>query len=172
MLGENPIRPQDLDLIDVFPPTPTPPMTKAFRILVDQASAPLEQAKRNQKAFADASRRPLEFSERDLVPQDMASPAEWEPISKVSDGLPIYEVQSILDQQGEGDAARYLVKWKGFPDSEATWEPLSNLDNYTALLRALRASWALDFVVRRSLCSPAECVCFIAVSLTRLAHGR
>ncbi|KAL8272044.1 hypothetical protein Esti_004031 [Eimeria stiedai] len=45
-----------------FPPTPTPPMTKAFRLLVDGASAHLEQAKRDQNAFADASRRPLEFS--------------------------------------------------------------------------------------------------------------
>ncbi|KAL8270237.1 hypothetical protein Esti_005836 [Eimeria stiedai] len=35
----------------------------------------------------------------------MASRPEWEPIGKASDGLPIYEVESILDQQGEGDAA-------------------------------------------------------------------
>ncbi|KAL8453083.1 hypothetical protein Emag_002009 [Eimeria magna] len=199
MLGENPLRPQDLDLVDVFPPTLTPPMTKAFRLLVDRASAHLEQAKRDQKAFADASRRPLEFSVGDLVwvstrymaargcpkfqqrhigpyrilerigpaayklqlppsmtihpvfhvsllsphrprPKDMASPPDWEPVGEASDGLPIYEVESILDQRGEGDTARYLVKWKGFPESDATWEPLTNLDNCAALLRAFRAS--------------------------------
>ncbi|KAL8270363.1 hypothetical protein Esti_005687 [Eimeria stiedai] len=73
-------------------------------------------------------------------PQDMASPPEWKAIGKASDGLPIHEVESILDQQGEGDATRYLVKWKGFPDSDAAWEPLSNLDNCAALLRAFRTS--------------------------------
>ncbi|KAL8272929.1 hypothetical protein Esti_003097 [Eimeria stiedai] len=67
MLGENPLRPQGLDWIDVFPPTFTPPMNQAFRVLVDRASAHLEQANRNQKAFADASCRPLEFSVGDLV---------------------------------------------------------------------------------------------------------
>ncbi|KAL8273463.1 hypothetical protein Esti_002529 [Eimeria stiedai] len=49
-------------------------------------------------------------------PPDMASPLKWEPVGQSSDGLPIYEAESILDQQGEGGAARYLVRWKGFPD--------------------------------------------------------
>ncbi|KAL8431263.1 hypothetical protein ACSSS7_005411 [Eimeria intestinalis] len=64
----------------------------------------------------------------------MASPPDWEPVGEASDGLPIYEVESILDQRGEGDTARYLVKWKGFAESDATWEPLANLDNFTAFI--------------------------------------
>ena len=52
--------------MDRFPPTLTPPMTKAFRALVDRA-AHLEQAKLQQKAFADVSRRDLEFSVSDRV---------------------------------------------------------------------------------------------------------
>ncbi|KAL8273167.1 hypothetical protein Esti_002925 [Eimeria stiedai] len=123
MLGEDPLRPQDLDL------RPRPP--------------------------------------------DMATPPECEPIAKVSDGLPIYEVGSILDQQGDGDAARYLVKWKGFPDSDATLEPLSNLDNCAALLRSFRASRKARPSSSGASCAPpAECDCFIADSLTRLAHER
>ncbi|KAL8270298.1 hypothetical protein Esti_005776 [Eimeria stiedai] len=172
MLGENPLRPQDLNFFDVFPPALKPPITKAFRILVDRASAHLEQAKRDQKAFADASRRPLEFSVGGLVrvstryiaargcpkfqqrhigpyriferigptayklqlppsmpihrvfhvsllsahrprPQDMARPPEWELTGKASDGLTIYEVESIFDQQGEGDEARRSVFGSG-----------------------------------------------------------
>ncbi|KAL8271279.1 hypothetical protein Esti_004794 [Eimeria stiedai] len=35
VMGENSLRPQDLDLVDVFPPTFMRPMTKTFRILVD-----------------------------------------------------------------------------------------------------------------------------------------
>ena len=44
----------------------------------------------------------------------------------------------MLDQQGEVPAARYLVKRKGFPESEATWEPLSNLTNCAQALRDFR----------------------------------
>ncbi|KAL8270024.1 hypothetical protein Esti_006057 [Eimeria stiedai] len=62
MLGESPPRPQDLDMDDVFPRALTFPITKAFRILGKRASAHPEQAKRDHKAFPDASRRPHEFS--------------------------------------------------------------------------------------------------------------
>ena len=67
MIGETPIRPQDLDLVDGFAPTVTPPMTKAFRALVGRAAAHLEQANLQQKAFADAFRRDLESSVGDRV---------------------------------------------------------------------------------------------------------
>jgi len=44
-----------------------------------------------------------------------------------------YEVEKILDKKetrrGRGLAVRYLVQWKGYPLSDATWEPLSNLGN-------------------------------------------
>ncbi|KAL8430563.1 hypothetical protein Efla_000508 [Eimeria flavescens] len=132
------------------PPALTPPKAGPIRLLVDRASADPEQANRDQKAFASASRRPLGFSEGDLVrvstryipsrgPQEMARPLAWEAIGRAPDGLSGNEVVSIVDQQGEGDNARYLVKWKGFADSDAAAEPLSDLDNCAALLRALRA---------------------------------
>ncbi|KAL8428979.1 hypothetical protein ACSSS7_006863 [Eimeria intestinalis] len=199
MLGENPLCPLGLDLVDVFPPALTPPMTKAFRLLVDRASAQLEQAKRDQKAFADESRRPLELSAVDLVwvstrhmaargcpklqqrhigpcrilerigpaayklqlppsmpihpvfhvsllsphrprPKDMTSPSDWAPVAEAPDGLLIYEVESILHQRGEGDTARYLVKWEGFPESDGAWELFAPLDTCAALLGAFAAS--------------------------------
>ena len=38
-----------------------------------------------------------------------------------------YEVERLL-QRGQCEGQRYyLVKWKGFSDDEATWEPESNL---------------------------------------------
>ena len=36
-----------------------------------------------------------------------------------------FEVEKILEQRGQ----RYLVKWKGYPHSENTWEPRQNLRN-------------------------------------------
>ena len=197
MIGENPVRGQDLDVIETFPPTATPPMTKAFRLLVDRAAVHLEHAKNLQKAYADGSRRPLEFTIGDMVwvstrhmvlsgnrkfqqryvgpyrilerigkvaykldlppsmnihpvfhvslltphkprPSDMAAPQDWDPDDEAEDGSPVYEVENILDQQGEGPSARYLVKWKGFSDADATWEPLSHLTNCARILRAFR----------------------------------
>ena len=37
-----------------------------------------------------------------------------------------WEVEKILESGGPN---RYLIKWKGYPKSESTWEPLENLVN-------------------------------------------
>jgi hypothetical protein len=34
-----------------------------------------------------------------------------------------YEVEAILDHRGGKRRQQYLVKWKGYPSSDATWEP-------------------------------------------------
>ena len=40
-----------------------------------------------------------------------------------------YEVEGILRDKGKGARRRFLVLWKGYPLSEATWEPVEHLDN-------------------------------------------
>ena len=42
-----------------------------------------------------------------------------------------YKVEKILEQRGQ----KYLVKWKGYEDSENTWELLKNLANCQELLQ-------------------------------------
>ena len=42
-----------------------------------------------------------------------------------------FEVEQILARKGQ----QYLVKWKGYPDLENTWEPLKNLTSCQLLLR-------------------------------------
>ncbi|CDI82849.1 hypothetical protein EPH_0011410 [Eimeria praecox] len=49
-----------------------------------------------------------------------------------------YEVDYIMDQRGSGDEAYYLVKWRDFPEDQATWEPASHLEGCPALLHAWR----------------------------------
>jgi len=39
-----------------------------------------------------------------------------------------YEVEEILDKRKHYGKVQYLVKWKGYPLSEASWEPLINLN--------------------------------------------
>ena len=42
-----------------------------------------------------------------------------------------FEVEQILARKSQ----QYFVKWKGYPDSENTWEPLKNLANCQLLLQ-------------------------------------
>ncbi|KAL8440637.1 hypothetical protein Emag_007864 [Eimeria magna] len=124
MIGENPLRASDLDVVDSFDAAISPPMTKLFQQLVDRAAANILRAQAQQKHYADAHRQDVSFS---VVPA-----AEEED--------PVFEVDHLLDSRGSGVNEEFLVKWKGFPAEQATWEPLSNLGGCKDLLRAFRAS--------------------------------
>jgi hypothetical protein len=49
-----------------------------------------------------------------------------EPDAADADG-PQYEVESILAKRGQGTRSQYLVRWRGWPIWEATWERRTNL---------------------------------------------
>ena len=40
-----------------------------------------------------------------------------------------YKVDYIVDSQYRGKHLEYLIHWKGWSDTDCTWEPLGNLDN-------------------------------------------
>ena len=50
------------------------------------------------------------------------------------DGELEYEVEVVLHHRGKGAQHRYLILWKGYPLSEATWEPEPHLLNAPAIL--------------------------------------
>ena len=45
------------------------------------------------------------------------------------DGLPEFEVNSILDSRFRRRKLHYLVDWVGYDASEDSWEPAANLSN-------------------------------------------
>ena len=45
----------------------------------------------------------------------------------LADGAEQYEIENIMARRGRGARCQYLVKWKGYPEWEATWEKSSAL---------------------------------------------
>ena len=71
-------------------------------------------------------------------------PIDERPPPELVDNYYEYEVESILDSRQitrfKQRLTLYLVKWKGFPLSEATWEPAEHLDSASETLKAYFAS--------------------------------
>ena len=84
------------------------------------------------KAYHDGQRL---FPSR--VPPDSRPPPEV----IQEDGAAVFEVESILAKRGtDRRRVEYLVKWKGYPVWEATWEPISSLKQANQIVRAFEAS--------------------------------
>jgi hypothetical protein len=58
------------------------------------------------------------------------------PPPDVIDGTEEYHVEAILDHDGESRRRKFLVKWFGYPTSEASWEPRSNLRHAPDIVHA------------------------------------
>ena len=52
----------------------------------------------------------------------------------VVDGEEEYEVEAILRHKGKGARRLYLLMWKGYPITEASWEPESHPQNAPLIL--------------------------------------
>ena len=51
-----------------------------------------------------------------------------------------YEVDYVMDSRYKGKHLKYLVHWKGWSDTDRTWELVSNLGNATAAVHDFHAS--------------------------------
>ena len=40
-----------------------------------------------------------------------------------------YKVEAIIGRRIKFGKKQYLIKWKDFPEEQATWEPIKNLEN-------------------------------------------
>ena len=51
-----------------------------------------------------------------------------------------YEVDYVVDSRYKGKHLEYLVHWKGWSDTDRTWEPVSNLGNAGAAVHDFHTS--------------------------------
>jgi Chromo (CHRromatin Organisation MOdifier) domain len=66
------------------------------------------------------------------------TPPPPEPV--IVDGFEEYEVEQILTQRRRRNQTQYLVKWKNYPFSDASWEPLADLEGNEAVIALQKAS--------------------------------
>ena len=46
-----------------------------------------------------------------------------EPPPELVEGEEVYEVETILNHRKRGRGYQYFIKWRGYPISDASWEP-------------------------------------------------
>lgn len=76
----------------------------------------------NFQAATMSSTRPAKAKKDEEI---VAEPADVEEEEEEEEE---YTVEKVVDSRMKGGRKEYLLKWKGYPDSENTWEPEANLD--------------------------------------------
>ena len=67
-------------------------------------------------------------------PTAIGRPAPTRPPPEIRRGEPEYEVERVLDTRLRRRKREYLVKCKGYPDADTSWEPEDNLANATGAI--------------------------------------
>ena len=74
---------------------------------------------------------------------------ERPPSPVVVDGEEECEVEAILRHKGSGARHLYQVSWKGYPITEASWEPESHIHNAPQILEEYLCRVATETSVRQ-----------------------
>ena len=70
------------------------------------------------------------YQENEVYGENFATPPP-----DIIDGEEVYQVETILKHRRRGRGYQYLIKWEGYPITEASWEPKSAFSNDGDLLK-------------------------------------
>jgi hypothetical protein len=73
------------------------------------------------------------------LPNSVDAQVHNRPPPDIVEGVPEFEVEDILDSRVYRRQKQYLVKWRGYPEYDATWEPASCLTNCMEILDAFHS---------------------------------
>ncbi|XP_073138481.1 uncharacterized protein [Henckelia pumila] len=168
VMGQQPTTPHTLQISFSKGQSPAATkMAKSWSEHMDLARVHLEKAQRRMKKWADAKRRVGKVSYR----LDLPNTLKIHPVFHVSMLKPYYpdeedtsrgdshrappvvttsfdkDVEEVLAKRierrrGVQPSTQYLIKWKGFPESEATWETKHDLWQFKELLHQFEATRA------------------------------
>ena len=106
---------------------------------LDHSETP-EEADRNEGGEVPQDQVPQDQVPQDQVPQQQdQSPRESQTPPKkrgrprvsrpthLPQGEDIYEPERIMQQRKRNGRVEYFIKWKGYPHSQNSWEPLEHL---------------------------------------------
>jgi hypothetical protein len=85
---------------------------------------------------------------REQFPARAAPDSRPPPEAIREDGAEVWEVEAVLSRREIRSRVYYLVKWRGYPHWEATWEPASGLTDARDAIRAYER--AIEDEARRS----------------------
>ena len=86
----------------------------------------------------------MEWSTSSLSPAEGGSSEDNNQQSKVPTKVlddeeeQTFEIEEVMDHKLGRGGLQFYIKWKGFPTSANTWEPIENLNCPSILLRYLR----------------------------------
>ena len=68
------------------------------------------------------------------VETDAHGPNYTKPPPEIIDGEQEYEVEKIIRHKRKGQGTQFLIRWKGYDQTEDSWEPQQNLKNAAEIL--------------------------------------
>ena len=74
---------------------------------------------------------------------DAHGPAFEDPPPDIINEEEEYEVEKILAHRKQGRGYRYLIHWKGYPNSSDSWEPTANLERASKILQKYKKDHGL-----------------------------
>jgi transposase InsO family protein len=93
-------------------------------------------------ALQAGGHRVRQLVEAGYTDDESAAPAEAVELLEVDADEREWEVDSIIGRREIDGSVQYRVRWSGYDECDATWEPLENLDNAAGFIDAFEARQA------------------------------